>query len=72
MLIFHVLSERGVCYLVLHDLGIFQVQLDRLSGKTGKFTSFLFVPLFDLIFSLLGSLLQSSGLRCNSLSMLLR
>ena len=31
MLIFHVLRERGICYLVLYDLGIFQVRLDVLS-----------------------------------------
>ena len=27
MLIFHVLRERGIWYLVLYDLGIFQVRL---------------------------------------------
>ena len=31
MLIFHVLRERGNCYLVLYDLGILQVRLDGLS-----------------------------------------
>ena len=31
------------------------------SGKTWKFNSFLFVHLFDVIFSLLSSFLQSSG-----------
>ena len=30
MLIFHVLRERGIWYLVLYDLGIFQVRLDVL------------------------------------------
>ena len=31
MLIFHVLREREIWYLVLYDFGIFQVQLDVLS-----------------------------------------
>ena len=31
MLIFRVLRERGVWYLVLYDLGIFQVRLGLLS-----------------------------------------
>ena len=31
MLIFQVLRERGICYLVFNDLGIFQVRLDVLS-----------------------------------------
>ena len=31
MLIFHVLRQREIWYLVLCDLGIFQVQLDVLS-----------------------------------------
>ena len=66
MLLFHVLRERGIWYLVLYDFGIFQVK-----WKKKKFTSFLIVPLFDVIFRLLSSFLQSSGLRFNSLSMLL-
>ena len=35
------------------------------------FTNFQFVPLFDVIFNLRSSFLQSSGLRCKSLSILL-
>ena len=30
-LFFHVLREMGICYLILCDLGTFQVQLDVLS-----------------------------------------
>ena len=32
-LIFHVLREMEICYLISYDLGIFQVQLDVLSLK---------------------------------------
>ena len=31
MLTLHVLRERGTCYLVLSDLGFFQVRLDELN-----------------------------------------
>ena len=42
-LIFHVLREMAICYLVLYDLGIFQVQLDVLSlEKLEKLRKFCF------------------------------
>ena len=52
-------------------LVFFQVWLDVLSlEKLENLLVFLFVPLFDVIFSLLSSFLQSSGLRCSRLLML--
>ena len=60
-----------VCYQVAYDLGVFQVRLDVLSlEKLEKITSFLFVLMFGVRFNLLGSFLQSSGFRCNTVSML--
>ena len=59
-LIFHVRCKLEIFYLVFYDLGIFQVQLDVLSLEK------LVLPLFDVIFSLSNSFLQSSRLRCNS------
>ena len=52
MLNFHVLNGREILYLVVYDLGVFQVWLDVLSlEKFKNFTSFLFVPLFGVSFS---------------------
>ena len=42
-LIFHVLREMEICYLILYNHGIFQVQLDVLSlEKVGSLLVFCF------------------------------
>ena len=56
MLIFRVLFERKILYIIVHGLGVFQVGLDRLSlEKLEK--SFLFLPLFVVRFNFLSSFL---------------
>ena len=58
MLIFRVLLEREILYIIVYGLGVFQVGLDRLSlEKLEK--SFLFGPLFVVRFNFLSSFLQS-------------
>ena len=56
MLFFRVLHGSGILYLVVSDLCVFQVRLDVLCLETlynifGKFTSFLFVPIFGVLLS---------------------
>ena len=71
-LIFRVRRCMGIFHLVLYVLDIFQVLLDVHNlKKTWKYTNFLSVFLFLVIFSLSNSFLQSSGLRCKSRSILL-
>ena len=55
-------------------MGIFRLAfrlVQVLSAKTWKFTSFLSVFLFLVMFSLSSSFLQSSGFKCRSRSILL-
>ena len=55
-LIFRVLHEREILYLVVYDFGVFQVRLDALSlEKLEKLQVFLFVHIIDVRFSLVGS-----------------
>ena len=71
MLIFRVLHGREFLYLVVCDLGIFQVRLDVLDLENLKIYKFSVCAYIWLRFSRFSSFLQSSGLKCNNLSMLL-
>ena len=71
-LIVRVRRYMGTYHLILYVLDIFQVLLDVQNlKKTWKYTNFLSVFLFFVMFSRSNSFLQSSGLRCKSRSILL-
>ena len=70
-LIFRVRRCMGIFHLVLYVLDIFQVLLDVQNRQDLKYTSFMSVFLFLVIFNLSSLFLQSSGFRCRSRSILL-